>query len=61
VRIAAGSATELESLFMLAQRLNLLPIGAGTELLGKSRRVQKRLYRLNQFLGRRLSSKTHDP
>jgi four helix bundle protein len=61
VRIAAGSATELESLIMLSQRLNLLPIGAATELLGKSRRVQKRLYRLNQFLGRRLASKTHDP
>ena len=65
-RIAAGSATELEALVLLARRLRFLDYGSATDLVRRSQGVQKRLYRLNKFLLRQRESsdvrlKTHDP
>ena len=63
VRIAAGSAAELEAFVLLARRLNFLDDDRALTLLNKSRSVQKQLYRLNDFLLRRhcLRPTTHDP
>jgi four helix bundle protein len=50
VRIAAGSAAELESHVLLARKLHFLKSEVADPLLLETERVQKQLYRLNASL-----------